>query len=42
VAATSDDPVAGVAAARQATRQVLAALAAFCGDAARPMADVRR
>jgi cholesterol transport system auxiliary component len=30
VPATADDPVAGVAAAHQATRRVLAALAAFC------------
>jgi cholesterol transport system auxiliary component len=39
VAAASDDPVAGVAAARQATRQVLAALAVFCADPARPAAE---
>ena len=32
VPATGDDPVAGVAAAHQATQRVLAALAAFCAD----------
>jgi cholesterol transport system auxiliary component len=32
VPASSDDPVAGVAAAHQATQRVLAALATFCAD----------
>ena len=34
VPATSEDPVGGAAAAQQATRRVLAALAVFCGDQA--------
>jgi len=32
VPAATDDPLGGAAAAQQATRRVLAALAAFCGD----------